>query len=142
MMKVKLLSAVSQIQKRISADLDKKKQELLHLLDMAGELAISDQTLKHKYKNQTGNLSSSVTYVVLDNGRVVTEGASSSTNSEGAKQGKSFIDSLIANNAKGVVLIVSAGMNYAAYVEDMGLDVLTTAELVSARVVKNLIDKI
>lgn len=116
----------------------------LRALDIAGEIAIKNQTLAHKYLNQTGNLSSSIGYLVLFDGRVVGEGGFEKIEdgSEGVQQGEDFVNSLISQNNKGLALIVVAGMNYSVHVENMALDVLTTAELVAEKTVKQLLKAI
>lgn len=42
---------------------------------------------------------------------------------------------LISENSKGIVLIVVAGMNYARYVEKMGLNVLDSSEMLAKKLV-------
>jgi len=86
--------------------------------------------------DQTGNLRSSIGYMVLDNGRITSSSGFDTVNgthgggSEGSTEGKRYIEELASKFPTGIVLIVVAGMDYAAYVEDMeNKDVLASAEL-------------
>lgn len=139
-----MVTPKKEIERYVKAELEKRKKLLIKVLDTSGEIAIKDQTLVHKYLNQTGNLSSSIGYIVLDNGKVVSGGGftKQGDGETGVSEGENFIKLLIADNRQGLVLIVVAGMNYAIYVETMGLDVLTTAQLVSSRMVKKLIKQL
>ncbi len=138
-----MTTPLASLNKFMEKEMEKRKKELLQILDIAGEIAVKDQTLAHKYLNQTGNLSSSIGYLVLEDGKIASRGGFESTDPltgvEGVQQGEEFINSLIGSNRKGLVLIVVAGMNYAIYVETMALDVLTTAELVAEKTVKKLL---
>lgn len=77
--------------------------------------------------DQTGNLRSSIGYVVLKNGVVKAGSAFDEIKdgSEGSTKGKERIKKLKAKYKTGYVLIVTAGMGYAAAVEAKGYDVLT-----------------
>lgn len=91
----------------------------------------------------TGNLRSSIGYVVLKDGQAVVEGASKQYSgpkgdgSDGPAAAEALLTQLQAKFPTGIVLIVCAGMNYAAYVENVRhKDVLTTAELLMESLVR------
>lgn len=117
------------------------RQTIINNCIYVGELALEIARTQHKYKRQTGNLTSSVGYCIIDNGNVVKmsdfevvgEGA------EGARRGREYLEGLIRENSKGIVFIMVAGMPYAKYVEAMSLDVLESAELYSKRTLPKLI---
>ena len=86
--------------------------------------------------DRTGNLRSSIGCMMLENGRVISSSGFDSVSgpqgggSEGSTEGKRYIEELASKFPTGIVLIVVAGMDYAAYVEDMeNKDVLASAEL-------------
>ena len=83
------------------------------------------------YTDRTGNLRNSVGYVVLLDG---IEQSQSNINKLNRKQ----FDTIKAKYPKGLVLIVVAGMNYAAYVEAKGYNVLSSAELMAENILKQL----
>lgn len=81
------------------------------------------------FTDQTGNLRSSIGYVVFKDGEVVTESYSQiKGGADGVKQGRSLADTVRSKHPKGLLLVVTAGMNYALKLESRGKDVLTSAE--------------
>lgn len=101
------------------------------------------------YIDWTANLRSSIGYVVLWDGKVVQQsdfspvrGKRGTSGVEGTRQGREFLQKLIDENGEGLVLIVVAGMPYAAYVEALGYDVLDSAEIKAEEIVKRLLSKL
>ena len=92
------------------------------------------------YKDQTGNLKSSIGGVVLKNGVPITYRGFEGKGADGVNTGLEYINSLISNYKKGYVILVVAGMDYAAYVEDYhDLNVLKKTELKMARELPKLL---
>lgn len=90
---------------------------------------------------------SSIGYVVLNDGKVVVQGASKQYDGKdgngeaGAPAAESLLKQLQSKFPWGVVLIVCAGMKYAAYVEAVHhKDVLTSAELRAEELAKKLLN--
>lgn len=84
----------------------------------------------------TGNLRSSIGYVVYRNGSPVKidfklKSGPQGSGSVGYSAGQSLASEVAAKYPKGYVLVVVAGMNYAVYVESKGRDVLTSAEKIA-----------
>lgn len=100
-----------------------------------GENCIAIARSTNSYKDQTGNLRNSIGYVVVNNGKVVTQVTATG---EGAERGREFMQELIKECHSGIYLIVVAGMNYATYVSAKGLDVLDSAELEAEKLMKQL----
>ena len=96
-----------------------------------GERSIIEARDNGSYTDRTGNLRTSVGYVVLLDG---IEQSQSNINKLNRKQ----FDTIKAKYPKGLVLIVVAGMNYAAYVEAKGYNVLSSAELMAENILKQL----
>lgn len=103
------------------------------------------------YIDWTGNLRASIGYVVLWDGAVVKmsdfapvrgKGKKGGNGLTGSKKGREFLQKLIEENGEGLVLIVVAGMPYAAYVEALGYDVLDSAEIKAEEIVKRLLSKL
>lgn len=128
-----------------------------YLVEM-GERAYKTAVREGKYNNITGNLRSSLGYVVAQDGKIIKEGGfkqvqgrgenyekvyfttkaqktvqfwargKSGDGSEGSRQGLEFAKNL-AMKTKGLTLIVVAGMDYASYVNDIyHKDVIDSAE--------------
>ncbi len=117
-----------------------KRQALINNCLYVGEAAVEVARTKHKYKRQTGNLTSSIGYCILDDGKVVAKSGFEvvKNGKKGAEEGRKFLEELISRHSKGIVFIMVAGMNYASYVEAMSLDVLDSAELFAKRMLPKM----
>ena len=82
----------------------------------------------HTYTDQTGNLTNSIGYAVVRKGKIVTYGGENQPG-EGAAEGLKVATQMAANLQNTFSLIIVAGMNYAAYVEAKGYDVILPAQL-------------
>ncbi|MBP3768387.1 MAG: HK97 gp10 family phage protein [Prevotella sp.] len=131
-------NALGQYLERKVSDL---RRVLLNNLIYVGEEAVKEARQRGRYKDQTGNLRSSIGYCILDDGVPVTFGGFKVVKDgrQGAQQGRKFLDSLISEHSTGLVLIVVAGMEYAQYVEAMNLNVLDSAEQLAERLVPQMI---
>ena len=133
---------IRQIRKRLDLERNVVRKMLVERLSQVGEMAVATARERGSYNDVTGNLRSSVGYVVLLDGKPVVEGAGQSYGNGGAgvAAGKELLKKLETKFQHGVVLIVCAGMDYAAYVEAVhGKDVLTSAELVADDLAKRLL---
>lgn len=117
-----------------------------------GERFVINARNNGNYLDQTGNLRSSIGYLVLYNGSIVSQNFKASgrgsDRTKGVSKAIDFAKSVADEYPKGFVLIVVAGMEYAAAVESKGKDVLTASsitaknELISAmNDVKKLVNK-
>lgn len=84
---------------------------------------------KRTYTDQTGNLTNSIGYVITYNGEVEYMGGFVGFGDKGAQKGMQLADDLAKQDGKSVSIIIVAGMNYAAYVEAKGYNVILPAEL-------------
>jgi len=96
--------------------------EIIKTLTSAGEQLLTIAREGHGYKDRTGNLSSSLGYVVTRRGRIVRRSnfnPVSVTGSDGAMSGESFAENIAGQYASDeYALIVVAGMRYASCVEN------------------------
>jgi hypothetical protein len=116
-------------QKTIVADLQRfaKEQEEQFVKGLAflGEEFVNAARSIRTYKDETGNLRSSIGYAIVKNGRVVSFKVSRSA-TEGKSEAESFVTQKVNEEPqKGIYLLVFAGMEYALYVEAKGYDVLS-----------------
>lgn len=100
----------------------------LHGLRLVGEKAVAYARSINTYMDQTGNLRSSVGYIIYHDGRQlernfrqVLEG------SEGVTEGEKHATRKVPK--RGFALVVVAGMDYAVAVQAKGYDVLDGAEI-------------
>lgn len=98
------------------------------------QFVINARTLKG-YIDQSGNLTSSIGYAVVKDGRVLQDDfqpAGIGTDQEtGVAAAKKLVGEVKSQFPSGFVLIVVAGMDYAAAVEAMGKDVLTNSSKIA-----------
>lgn len=162
--------------KKIYAKLQMQRKKLIQYLveklSYIGEACVKIARDNGDYNDITGNLRSSISYVVLNDGEVMSGGnfvakqvapgykkvkrtrklkdgtvkeymANVKVGGDGVKgqqEGEALLERLKAKFPWGVVLIVCAGMEYAAYVENVrGKNVLASAELEAERLLNKLL---
>jgi hypothetical protein len=91
-----------------------------------GETFVRNARANGKYTDQTGNLRSSICYAVYKDGIKRSPGAIPNSS-------KDVLEQLRTEYMKGYVLIVCAGMDYAAAVESKGKDVLTASSKIAKK---------
>jgi hypothetical protein len=127
-------------QNDINRQLEQAKREIdvkvTSVFKYVGERCIKVAREDGAYRDVTGNLRSSIGYVIFCRGQLVAEtfgianGGSGKGKSNAVSIARSYALGLAAKWAgdNNYVLIVVAGMNYASSVESRGLNVLVTAE--------------
>lgn len=119
--------------------IDTRKKVLIDTFCYVGERCIIEAREGGNYLDQTGNLRSSIGYAVILNGKIIQMGISDKGNSKGEE----FLTERIKKAQKrGIQLIVTAGMNYAEYVEAKGYNVLTSAELKAEPMIHSLLTRL
>lgn len=123
---------------------------IIGIFSYIGEEAIKVAREDHanNWDDQTGNLRSSIGYMVTYKGKQVKLGGFESTaapngsGQEGTEEGKRVIKGLKGTNTDGFALVVVAGMNYAEYVQAKGRDVLASAELHARKRLPEMMERI
>lgn len=106
---------------------------IMDLLQRTGEEFVKIARLEGNYIDHTGNLRSSIGYVIVKDGSIVGRNFQLSEQSgtdkqTGKREGEQLAIDLIRTFTKGYVMIGVAGMKYAVFVEAMeNKDVLTRA---------------
>lgn len=124
------------------------EQALVYNLLAVGEQCVNAARITAQkgkdFTDQTGNLRSSIGYVLAVDGQIVQESSFQQVKEggEGSKEGKAFAESLVQQYPKGIVLLVVAGKNYAKYVAARGYDVLDTAETLANKLVPELLQQL
>ncbi len=155
--KTSILGVIKDIQDKVDGTLQKAVDRFCYV----GERCVVEARKAGEYNDITGNLRSSIGYVVLFNGqpykysksRVYRGSAtrnkrlSRNKGNKGTEEGQAFLERLAEEFAsrypQGIVLIVAAGMEYAIYVEAIhNLNVLTSAELLADELVPILLQKL
>lgn len=112
---------VQEFQKRLES-------ATVFLLQFMGEELTKYAREQHNYTDQTGNLTNSIGYAVVRNGKIVNHGGEIKSG-DGAAEGLKIAQKMAANASSSFSLLIVAGMNYAAYVEAKGYNVILPAEL-------------
>lgn len=115
------------------------------MLNYVGLECVTEARTKRRYSDQSGNLRSSTGYCVLYDGVIIHQGgfeAVKPTATQGPVSGRELMNNLIAQNSTGIVLIVVAGMNYAAYVEAKGLNVLDSSEIMAKKLIRKTLKRL
>ena len=115
-----------------------------NLANNALQKFVIEQVIKSWY-DQTGNLRSSVGYVIAHNKNIIQYSTFNQMmqGSEGVKTGKDLAEELAKRYSNNYVLIVVAGMNYAEFVEAMdNKDVLASTELWAREQVPLMLEKL
>lgn len=124
------------------------EERIINLLEYAGEKAIAYAKTLDTYKDQTGNLRSSIGYVIYKNGQLALRSAfeqvpakNNKNNVElnGGEVGLALAQKVAQQETAPFVLVVVAGMNYAAAVERRGYDVIEGASIEASEVAKRLV---
>lgn len=119
------------------------EQAAIFLMQYLGEELVKYAKAMHNYTDRTGNLTNSISYVVVKNKDIVFGPADQSDKPQEAALKAAM--KMIATLPDCVALVVVAGMNYAAYVEAKGYNVILPAELKAKtdfpQAMKKLMDK-
>ena len=123
MANLKVAFGLKQIEKAIDQFIEEQDAKTILRLKFIGETFINDAKRRGNYTDRTGNLRSSIGYIILKDGKPISNMFSGKP--QGVARGKQFAEELRQEYPEGFVLIGVAGMNYAAYVEAKNYDVIS-----------------
>ena len=143
-MPIKRLTPTAEIDRYIIGRVEAIKKAIVYNLCAVGEQVLNAARLTNSYKDQTGNLRSSIGYVVAVDGEIVQMSSFDTVKEgrEGSRGGKEYAMQLVRDFPHGIVLIVVAGMNYASYVSAKGYDVLDSSELLADKLVPQMLQQL
>lgn len=126
--------------------IDRTEEKTFQLLSRAGEVFVKYARDHGGYRDQTGNLRSSIGYVIVCDNEVLTENFESSDKgtdrSTGLGKARQLAAQVGSSHPTGWALICVAGMTYAATVEAMGKDVITCAVTATEEDLRKQIQKV
>lgn len=132
------------VRKRFDKFIDAIERAQIRRLQDLGEMCVSHARQVPAltgYTDQTGALRSSTGYSVFKNGIAVHENFTPVLEgAEGAKTGQALARRVGAKYTEGIALVVTAGMNYAVYLESQGRDVLTSAESLAKQELPQMVE--
>lgn len=159
-MAIKCNVTADDINRYIKEQVERQQQAIIYQLCDIGEQVVNHARLlpspsaddfkggitphQPNYMDWTGNLRSSIGYIVAVDGEVVQMSNFEPTKGgeEGSAKGRQYAMQLVEQYPQGAVLIVVAGMEYASYVTGKGYDVIDSAELLAERLVSQIETKL
>jgi len=132
------LTPQSKIEAYLYKELERIKLVIARNMAIIGEESVNTARNTGNYVDRTGNLRSSIGYVLVNNGKIINIGDFSRVGKgdEGVRVGKDFAKEIAEKYSKGIVLIIVAGMNYSGYVANRGYNVLDSARFKSEAMVE------
>lgn len=134
-MGIRMTTKLSEVNDMLMREAERVERLTIRALSKLGEQCVTkirDRAGDESWYDHTGNLRSSVGYVIAHNKNIIQYSAFNQVKqgSEGVKTGKDLAEKLAKRYSNNYVLIVVAGMNYAEFVEAMdNKDVLASTEL-------------
>lgn len=147
-MGIRMTTKLDEIHKTLMKEAERVEKLTIRTLSYLGEQCVTrvrDRDGDKSWYDQSGNLRSSVGYVIAHNGSIVqySDFNQVKQGSEGSKTGKDLAEELVKRYSNDYVLVVVAGMNYAEYVEAMdNKDVLASTELWAKDRVPMMLEKL
>ena len=121
------------------------KEAAITALNYVGLECVKEARQNGKYTDRTGNLRSSIGYAILEDGKPIQKSGFErvkATAAEAQGQSEALITRLAATYNTGLVLVVVSGMDYAAYVEARGYNVLNSAETLAKTLVPQMLKQL
>lgn len=139
-MPIKRKTSDAEIGRMVEQKMQRIIDAAIYNLSYVGERVLNEARSSGSYKDQTGNLRSSVGYVLVVDGKVVKSSSFETVKGggQGSSEGRAYVQTLVSKFPQGIALIVVAGMNYASYVSAKGYNVLDTAEVLAQRLVPQM----
>lgn len=125
----------SDILKNHQVFLDNVNISLIEALNQTAQEITNLAKMTDTYTDRTNNLRSSIGYVLYKDGQKVAASFGKAgtgiegNGSQGTAKGEDFADTVAQKYGSGYVVVLVAGMEYAAYVEAKNFDVITGATM-------------
>lgn len=144
-MGAKRVTTMAEIRAKMEKATQKLHSEVVRTLARLGEECVikaKDRPQTESWFDQTGNLRSSIGYLILRGGQIVRMGGFSGQGA-GVEQGRKFAEQIARKYPTDYVLVIVAGMKYAVHVEAMeGKDVLATPTLYARKRLPELMEQL
>ena len=146
------VEGIDDVKRFIEREAKRRVEEYVRILKRVGRetvKGIRDSDFSN-WDDQTGNLRSSIGFIIVHDGNLIQKEGfvrvdgpkRDKATSDGSVLGIDYAESLARQYPKGYALIIVAGMDYAAYVEDIkGKQVLTGGELFANNRLAELMEK-
>lgn len=145
---VKMVTPLAEIDALLRKEAERVEELTIRALARLGEMCVTearDRPSMTSWIDQTGNLRSSIGYVIVRDGEIISLSDFRQVNNgrEGVESGKELATELAKAYSTGYALIVVAGMRYAVFVEAMeNKVVLSSAELFARNELPKMLAKL
>ena len=116
------------------------EDKIFEILKYAGEQFVNAARTLRTYKDDTGNLRSSIGFVIALDGRIKMEDING--DAIGVAAAKETVREVLSDNDNGFVLIGVAGMQYAGFVESRGFDVISGNAIEAQNILQRLVNEV
>lgn len=139
-MNVTMKKPDTDLSEAVRAQMESAVRTLIGRFVEIGEKCVTEARVNGNYTDRTGNLRSSIGYVVAYRGSVVASSsfAPVAGATEGPDAGRALAERVASQYPQGLVLVLVAGMDYAVYVQDKGYNVLDSAEILADKLISQL----
>ena len=147
-MGIRMTTKLDEIHKVLMKEANRVERLTIRAFSFLGEQCVSrvrNRGGNKSWYDQSGNLRSSVGYVIAYNGSIIqySDFNQIKHGSEGVTVGKKLAEELVKRYSSDYVLVIVAGMNYAEYVERKdNKDVLASTELWAIDQVPKMLEKL
>ena len=147
-MGIRMTTKLDEIHKVLMKEANRVERLTIRALSYLGEQCVSrvrNRGGNKSWYDQSGNLRSSVGYVIAYNGSIIqySDFNQIKQGSEGVTVGKKLAEELVKRYSSDYVLVIVAGMNYAEYVERKdNKAVLASTELWAIDQVPKMLEKL
>ena len=147
-MGIRMATKLDEIHNTLMREAQRVERLTIRALSYLGEqcvIRVRDRGGDKSWYDQSGNLRSSVGYVIAHNGSIIqySDFNHVKQGSQGVKVGKDLAEELAKRYSNDYALVIVAGMNYAEYVEAMdNKDVLASTELWAINQVPKMLEKL
>lgn len=147
-MGIRMATKLDEIHNTLMREAQRVERLTIRALSYLGEqcvIRVRDRGGNKSWYDQSGNLRSSVGYVIARNGSIIqySDFNQVKQGAQGVKVGKDLAEELARRYSNDYVLVIVAGMNYAEYVEAMdNKDVLASTELWATEQVPKMLEKL
>lgn len=156
-MGIEMTTPMSEIRDFLQREVKRNVARVITLLQYVGEKVVNDIRTSHisEWNDQTGNLRSSIGYIISVDGKPVGQSGFEKVigpkakeegyveEVDGSEEGRTYAQSLVSLYPTGIALIVVAGMEYASYVERMeNKVVLAQGELEARKLITQMVQKL
>lgn len=147
-MGIKMTTKLDEVHDKLMKEAERVERLIIRALSSLGAQCVTrvrDRGGEKSWYDQSGNLRSSVGYVIAHNGSIVqySDFNQVKQGSEGVKVGKDLAEEIVKRYLNDYVLVIVAGMNYAEKVEAMdNKDVLASTELWATEQVPKMLEKL